>query len=110
MEENTKKRVRRTPQQIAEGIDAKIEEKRQAIADIEEKRNEAMAKFDERVATIEGEIKKLEEKKESILAPKAPRQPRKTKKQKIQDIVKAASKAGMKPEEIAERLGLQAEE
>ena len=96
MEENTKKRVRRTPQQIAEGIDAKIEEKRQAIAD--------------RVATIEGEIKQLEEKKESILAPKAPRKPRKTKKQKIQDIVKAASKAGMKPEEIAERLGLQAEE
>ena len=110
MEENTRKRVRRTPQQIAEGIDAKVKEKRQAIADIEEKRNEAMAKFDGRVATIEGEIKKLEEKKESTLAPKAPRKPRKTKKQKIQDIVKAASKSGMKPEEIAERLGLQTEE
>lgn len=110
MEENTQKRIRRTPQQIAEGIDAKIEEKHQSIASIEEKRAEAMTKFDERIASIEEDIKKLEAKKKAVLAPKPPRQPRKTKKQKIQEIVKAASKAGMKPEEIAEKLGLQTEE
>ena len=40
------------------------------------------------------------------LAPKPPRKPRKTKKQKIQELIQTASKSGLKPEEIAERLGL----
>ena len=51
-------------------------------------------------------IKGLEKQKAAILAPKPPRKPRKTKKQKIQDLMKQAQKAGLKPEEIAERLGL----
>ena len=51
-------------------------------------------------------IKVLEGKKQEILAPKPPRKPRKTKKQKIQEILKEAQKNGMKPEEIAEKLGI----
>ena len=43
----------------------------------------------------------MEQKKKDILAPKPPRKPRKTKKQKIQDLIKSASKAGLKPEEKA---------
>ena len=48
----------------------------------------------------------LDKQKAAILAPKPPRKPRKTKKQKIQDLMKQAQKSGLKPEEIAERLGL----
>ena len=48
----------------------------------------------------------LEQQKKDILAPKPPRKPRKTKKQKIQELIQSASKSGLKPEEIAERLGL----
>ena len=54
----------------------------------------------------------LESKKAAILAPKpkTKRKPRKTKKQMIQNIMRQAQKAGMKPQEIAERLGLPIEE
>ena len=51
-------------------------------------------------------IAALEQKKQDILAPKPPRKPRKTKKQKIQALIQSASKSGLKPEEIAQRLGL----
>ena len=47
----------------------------------------------------------VEAKKAEILAPKK-RKPRKTKKQKLEAILKQAQKAGLKPEEIAERLGV----
>ena len=52
----------------------------------------------------------MNKQKADILSPKPPRKPRKTKKQKIQDLMKQAQKAGLKPEEIAERLGLKIQE
>ena len=52
------------------------------------------------------EEEELEQQKKDVLAPKPPRKPRKTKKQKIQELIQTASKSGLKPEEIAERLGL----
>ena len=52
----------------------------------------------------------MEQRKKEILAPKPPRKPRKTKKQKIAEIVKQAQKSGMKPEQIAEALGVNIED
>lgn len=52
----------------------------------------------------------MEAKKKEILAPKQPRKRRKSKKQKLQEIVQQAQKSGLKPEEIAELLGIQLEE
>lgn len=69
-----------------------------------------VASFDDKVAAAEKRIKSLEAKKSEILAPKPPRKPRKTKKQKIQEILKEAQKKGLKPEEIAERLGISIQE
>jgi len=103
MEENTPKRIRRTTQQMAEAIDEKIAAQQQKIDKIEEKRAEAMEGFDAQVAAVKTKIKELEVKKQAILAPK-PR--RKTKKERMQEILKAVEKSGMKPEEIAEKLGL----
>ena len=97
MEESTQKRTRRTPQQMAGAVDVKIAALQRDIAGIEEKRKKANADFDEKVAAVEAKIKK------AILAPKPPR---KTKKQKMEEVVKAAMKSGMNPEEIAEKLGL----
>ena len=106
-EENTmeeqKKIRRRTPQERAEAIDAKIAAHQDEIAAIEEKRNDAIKVFDDKVAAIQEKIKGLEARKKEILTPK-PR--RKTKKEKIKEILMAAEKMKMTPEEVAEKLGL----
>ena len=104
------KRVRRSTEERIALVDAKIEELNGQIQMLEEKRQEAVATFDDRIAKVHEKIKGLEEQKAAILAPKPPRKPRKTKKQKIQDLMKQAQKAGLKPEEIAERLGLTIQE
>lgn len=106
MSENETKRVRRTPEERIAEIDAKIRAVSQSIEDLEAKKQAAVASFDEKIAAAQERIKGLEAKKQEILAPKPPRKPRKTKKQKIQEILKEAQKNGMKPEEIAERLGV----
>ena len=56
---------------------------------------------------IQEKSKACEQRKQEILAPKPPRKPRKTKKQKLKELVDQASKAGLKPEEVAQRLGLE---
>ena len=85
MSETRQKRIRRSPQERAAEMDGLIEKQNQLI-------------------------KELESKKNGILSPKTAKKPRRTKKQKIQEILKEAQKQGMKPEEIAERLGLSPEE
>ena len=106
MDEQTAKRTRRTPQQMAADVDSKIEKLNQELETIAAKRAAANEEFDKKETSVKGKIAALEQKKKDILAPKPPRKPRKTKKQKIQDLIKSASKAGLKPEEIAQRLGL----
>ena len=103
MDEQTAKRTRRTPQQMAEDVDSKIEKLNQELETIAAKRAAANEDFDKKETSVKGKIAALEQRKKDILAPKPPR---KTKKQKIQDLIKSASKAGLKPEEIAQRLGL----
>ena len=106
MSENGTKRIRRTPEERIAEIDAKIGAVNQSIEELEAKKHAAAASFDEKIAAAQERIKGLEAKKQEILSPKPPRKPRKTKKQKIQEILKEAQKSGMKPEEIAERLGV----
>ena len=106
MDEQNVKRTRRTPQQMVEDVDSKIEKLNQELEIIAAKRAAANEDFDKKETSVKGRIAALEQKKKDILAPKPPRRPRKTKKQKIQDLIESASKAGLKPEEIAQRLGL----
>ena len=111
MENQSVKRIRRTPEQRAEEINVKIQKMNQELDDLKVKRDAVIQEFDKKEEAIKARIKEQEKKKEALLAPKPPRKPRKTKKQKIQDIIKLANKSGLKPEEIAQRLGLdQAEE
>ena len=106
MDEQNVKRTRRTPQQMAEDIDGKIQKLNQDLEALADKRAAANEDFDKKEAAVKGRIAALEQKKKDILAPKPPRKKNKKKKQKIQDLIKSASKAGLKPEEIAQRLGL----
>ena len=106
MDEQSKKRTRRTPQQMVEDIDSTIGKLNQELETIAVKRAAANEDFDKKETAVKGKIAALEQRKKDLLAPKPPRKPRKTKRQKIQDLIKSASKAGLKPEEIAQRLGL----
>lgn len=109
--ENTEnKRAHRTTEERIAEVDTKIEELNKQIQNIEEKKQEAVTAYNDRIAKVMDRIKGLEKQKAAILAPKPPRKPRKTKKQKIQDLMKQAQKVGLKPEEIAERLGLTIQE
>ena len=101
-----KKRTRRTPEQLAEEVDGKIQKLDEELAALAAKRDAANAEFDKKETAIKERIAALVQRKKDILAPKPPRKPRKTKKQKIQELIRSASKAGLKPEEIAQRLGL----
>ena len=110
MEEQKAKRTRRTPEQMIEEIEAKMQKLTQEIEAIEEKRMATNQEFDQKVEAVKGKIAAWEQRKKEILAPKPPRKPRKTKKQKIAEIVKQAQKSGMKPEQIAEALGVNIED
>lgn len=74
--EETKKRTRRTPEQIAAFYDEKINYHKALIASLEEKKAQALS-----VKT-------------------------RKKKNTIKNIVDAAKETGMTPEEIAEKLGI----
>lgn len=106
MSETKVRRPRRTAEQKTAEIDEKIQKLNQDLESIEVKRVAAMQDFDAKAALVKGRIEALEQQKKDILAPKLPRKSRKTKKQKIQEIIQFANKSGLKPEEIAERLGL----
>lgn len=110
--ETEKKRTRRSVEERIAEVDAKIEVVNQSIAELEAKKQAAIASYDGKIGAAQERIQSLKSKKAAILAPKPKikRKPWKTKKQMIQDIMKQAQKAGMKPQEIAERLGLPIEE
>lgn len=107
MDEQSTKRTRRTPQQLAGEIDGKIQKLNQDLDSLAGKRAAANEDFDKKEAAVREKITALEQRKKDLLSPKPPRKPRRTKKQKIQELIKSASKSGLKPEEIAQRLGLE---
>jgi len=78
MSEEGKKRIRRSPEELAAEIDSKIAAHKEAI-------------------------KKLEQRKAEVLAPKKPRM---TKAQKVKLVIDKAKSSGMSVEEIAEKLGV----
>ena len=92
MAENETRRVRRTPQQLAEAVDEQISKQEAVIAGYEEKKQTVIAEYDQKIEAVRSKIKKLEEKKKAILAPKPARKPRMTKKQKLEAILKQAQK------------------
>ena len=109
IETEKKKRVRRTPEERAAAEDLKIQKFEEDIAGLEEKKQAAIAEFDTRISAKKQKIQECEAEKKRILSPKLHRKPRKTKKQKMTEILKQAQKSGMKPEEIAEKLGVELE-
>ncbi len=60
MQEEGKKRIRRTPEQIAESIDAEIEDLKESIQKVDEKKKAAIAEFDRKIESYKDKIKKLE--------------------------------------------------
>ena len=110
MAEGKTKRIRRTPQQMAEAIDEQIAKLQSTIAGYEAKKQAVQDECDQKIAEVNGKIKQLGEKKAAVLTPKPPRKPRRTKKQKIELILKKAQKSGKTAEEIAEALGIDLDE
>jgi len=106
MSEFEHKRVRRSPQELAEAADVQIQELEELIPELEERKQAAINEFDRKIDKLYNRIEKLQERKKALLGPKPARKPRKTKKQKIEELLKKAQKAGMKPEQIAEALGV----
>ncbi len=106
-EEMTKKRVRRTAQQRAEDMIGEIAHLEEVLEKQTEKKRAAMEEFDARIASTQKKIRALQKKRADLLNPKSKQR---TKRQKIQDLVKQAQKSGLKPDEIAARLGLPTEE
>ena len=82
MDEQTAKRTRRTPQQMVEDVDSKIEKLNQELETIAAKRAAANGDFDKKETSVKEKIAALEQRKKEILAPKPPRKPRKTKSRK----------------------------
>lgn len=101
------KRVRRTPEQIAAAIDQQIEALQGSIRETENKKAAALAEFDRKESALREKIAALQKKQKAALEPKK-RKPRKTKAEKIQELVKQAQRSGLKLDEIAEKLGVQA--
>jgi len=78
MDEQNTKRTRRTPQQMAEAVDSKIEKLNQELESLAAKRDAANEDFDKKETAVKERIAALEQKKKDILAPKPPRKPRKS--------------------------------
>ena len=68
MAENETRRVRRTPQQLAEAVDEQISKQEAVIVGYEEKKQAAIDEFDKKIEAVRAKIKELEEKKKAILA------------------------------------------
>lgn len=99
------KRARRTPEERAANLDAKIKALKQSITKYEEQKAAAAQEYDDKIAAAKTKIETLKQQKADILTPK-PRKPRKTKKQKTEEVIRKAVKSGLNLDEIAERLGV----
>lgn len=99
-----RKRTYRTTEQRAADLDPKISELTQTIAKYEGLKSD----LDAKIKKVKSRIALLEQKKASLYKPRT-RKPRKSKSQKIKDLLQKASKDGLKPEEIAKRLGFDME-
>jgi len=99
------KRIRRSPQQIIESIDAEIAELEQGIINLKEKKQAAINKFDTRIDNAYAHIEAMQQRKQALLNPKA-RKRRKTKKEKFEELLTKAVKSGKSLGELEQLLGL----
>ena len=66
MDEQMKKRVRRTPEQLAAGFDEKIAKLNQDLAANENKREAAMQSFDRKATEINAKIEEYIKRKKAV--------------------------------------------
>ena len=99
------KQIRRTPEQIAADLDLQINAAKKTVLDYEEKKAASVDAFNEKISKAKERVQKLEQRKKDVLTPKK-RKSRKSKTTIIKELVTQAAKAGLKPEEIAEKLGV----
>ena len=106
MEQNENKRRRRSKEERASEIDAKLEKLRSSLNEIAAERKEAKSALDTKEKALKDKIKALEGKKKDILNPSSAPKQRMTKKRRIEALVNKAHKAGFSLDEIEQLLSL----
>ena len=106
MEQNENKRRRRSKEERAAEIDAKLEKLRSSLNEIAAEREAAKSALDAKEKALNDKIKALEGKKKDILNPSSAPKQRMTRKRRIEALVNKAHKAGFSLDEIEQLLSL----
>lgn len=106
MEQNENKRRRRSKEERAAEIDARLEKLRSSLNEIAAEREAAKSALDTKEKALKDKIKALEGKKKDILNPSSAPKQRMTKKRRIEALVNKAHKAGFSLDEIEQLLSL----
>lgn len=106
MEQNENKRRRRSKEERAAEIDARLEKLRSSLNEIAAEREAAKSALDAKEKALNDKIKALEGKKKDILNPSSAPKQRMTKKRRIEALVNKAHKAGFSLDEIEQLLSL----
>ncbi len=106
MADTEQKRTRRTVEERVAQVDLNIRTIEETIAKLENKKQAAVATYDEKIAVQQQRIVVLKAQKEKLLNPKPPKKHRMTKKEKMIALLKNAQKSGLSIEEMTTRLGL----
>lgn len=106
MEQNENKRRRRSKEERASEIDAKLEKLRSSLNEIAAEREAAKSALDAKEKALNDKIKALEGKKKDILNPSSAPKQRMTRKRRIEALINKANKAGFSLDEIEQLLSL----
>ena len=106
MEQNENKRRRRSKEERAAEIDAKLEKLRSSLNEIAAEREAAKSALDTKEKALKDKIKALEGKKKDILNPSSAPKQRMTRKRRIEALINKANKAGFSLDEIEQLLSL----
>jgi len=106
MEQNENKRRRRSKEERAAEIDAKLEKLRSSLNEIAAEREAAKSALDAKEKALNDKIKALEGKKKDILNPSSAPKQRMTRKRRIEALINKANKAGFSLDEIEQLLSL----
>lgn len=86
MEEQKAKRTRRTPEQMIEEIEAKMQKLTQEIEAIEGKRLATNQEFDQKVEAVKGKIAAMEQRKKKSLLPSLLENPEKQRNKRLRRL------------------------
>ena len=106
MEQNENKRRRRSKEERAAEIDAKLEKLRSSLNEIAAEREAAKSALDAKEKALNDKIKALEGKQKDILNPSSAPKQRMTRKRRIEALINKANKAGFSLDEIEQLLSL----